>query len=73
MEEQIKKGASSRGISEDAYRARLTSSLWGTPEIVAEKIGQYKDQDITHITLMFPYGEERKQIETFGEFVAPLL
>ena len=73
MEEKIKSGAASRGISEDAYRKRVASSLWGTPEIVAERLVQYREQGVSEIILMFPYGEKREQIDMFGEHVHPLL
>ncbi len=73
MEEKIKSGAASRGISEDDYRKRVASSLWGTPEIVADRLSQYADQGISEIILMFPYGEKREQIDMFGEHVQPLL
>lgn len=73
MEEKIKKGAAARGVSEDAYRKRVASSLWGTPEIVAERLAQYADQGVSDIVLMFPYGEKQEQIELFGEHVLALL
>lgn len=73
MEERIKSGASSQGISKEIYRKRISSSLWGTPEIVAERLSQYKEQDVSNIILMFPHGEELEQIKTFGEYVQPLL
>ena len=73
MEEKIKSGAKSRGVSEDAYRKRVKTSLWGTPEIVAERLSQYREQGVSHIILMFPYGEKREQIALFGEKVLPLL
>jgi alkanesulfonate monooxygenase SsuD/methylene tetrahydromethanopterin reductase-like flavin-dependent oxidoreductase (luciferase family) len=73
MNQMIKSGAASRGISEAAYRKRSSNSLWGTPEMVAERLSQYEEQKVSNIILMFPYGEERKQIEAFGEFVTPLL
>ncbi len=73
LEEKIKKGAASRGISEEAYRKRVESSLWGTAEMIADTLAQYKDQGVSDIILMFPYGEKREQIEFFGERVLPLL
>lgn len=73
MEEKIMSGAASRGISEEAYRKRVASSLWGTPEMVADRLSQYTDQGVTEIILMFPYGEKREQIAMFGEYVFPLL
>ncbi len=73
MEEKIKKGAAARGVSEEAYRNRVASSLWGTPEIVADRLAQYEDQGVSEIILMFPYGEKREQIGLFGERVLPLL
>ena len=73
MDEKIKSGAASRGISEDAYRKRVQSSLWGTPEMIADKLAKYKDQRVSDIILMFPYGEMREQIEMFGDKVHPLL
>ncbi|MHA2140013.1 MAG: LLM class flavin-dependent oxidoreductase [Candidatus Thorarchaeota archaeon] len=71
IEEKIKKGASSRGVSEEVYRKRVASSLWGTPELVAERLGQYKDQGVSEIILMFPYGEKKEQIALFGKHVLP--
>ena len=38
MDEKIRTGAKSRGISEATYRKRVQSSLWGTPEIFADMI-----------------------------------
>jgi alkanesulfonate monooxygenase SsuD/methylene tetrahydromethanopterin reductase-like flavin-dependent oxidoreductase (luciferase family) len=73
MEEKIKSGAVARGVSEEAYRKRVASSLWGTPEIVAERLAQYKDQGVSDMIFMFPYGEKREQIGLFGELVQPLL
>jgi alkanesulfonate monooxygenase SsuD/methylene tetrahydromethanopterin reductase-like flavin-dependent oxidoreductase (luciferase family) len=73
MEEKIKKGAIARGVSEQAYRRRVASSLWGTPEIVAERLSQYKDQGVSEIILMFPYCENREQISMFGDLVLSLL
>jgi alkanesulfonate monooxygenase SsuD/methylene tetrahydromethanopterin reductase-like flavin-dependent oxidoreductase (luciferase family) len=73
MEEKIKKGAIARGVTEEAYRQRVASSLWGTPEIVAQNLSQYKDQRVSEIILMFPYGEKREQISMFGDLVRPLL
>ena len=73
MEEKIKKGAAGRGVTEEAYRKRVASSLWGKPEVVADRLAQYKDQGVSEIILMFPYGEKREQIGLFGDHVLPLL
>lgn len=73
MDEKIQTGAASRGISKETYRKRVESSLWGTPEMVADNLAQYKDQGVSDVILMFPYGEKREQIELFGERVLPLL
>ena len=73
MENRISEGASSRGISKSDYRKRVDSSLWGTPEMIANKLAQYQNQGVSNITLMFPYEEEREQMALFGEAVYPLL
>ncbi|MFW9795111.1 MAG: LLM class flavin-dependent oxidoreductase [Candidatus Thorarchaeota archaeon] len=73
MEEKIREGAIARCISEEEYRKRVASSLWGTPEIVAERLAQYNDQGVSDIILMFPYAEIKEQIELFGEEVISLL
>ncbi|MFW9787927.1 MAG: LLM class flavin-dependent oxidoreductase [Candidatus Thorarchaeota archaeon] len=73
IEDRIKENAAKRGISKEAYRKRVASSLWGTPETVAERLVQYKEQGVSDIVLMFPYGEMREQINLFGESVVPLL
>jgi len=73
MEDMIKKGAIARGISEAEYRRRVSSSLWGTPDIIANRLFEYKEQGVSNIILMFPYGEETGQVSLFGEKIAPLL
>ena len=73
MEEKIVRGAIERGISKDEYRTRISSSLWGTPESVSDRLKEYSEQGISNVILMFPYGEEREQITQFGEYVVPLL
>ncbi|NHI90259.1 MAG: LLM class flavin-dependent oxidoreductase [Candidatus Thorarchaeota archaeon] len=73
MDERIKSGAVASGISEDDYRKRVSNSLWGTSEIIADRLGMYQDQGVTNIVLMFPYGEEREQLSLFGNNIEPLL
>lgn len=73
MEEKIKKGAAARGVSEDDYRRRVASSLWGTPEIIADRLAKYQDQGVSDIIMMFPYGEKQEQMAMFRESVLPLL
>ncbi|TFG27851.1 LLM class flavin-dependent oxidoreductase [Candidatus Thorarchaeota archaeon] len=71
MEKAIIEGAKKRNISLDKYRERIASSMWGTPDIIVEKLRAYKDLGVTHSIFMFPHKEEIKQIEIFGEKVIP--
>ncbi|MFW9808539.1 MAG: LLM class flavin-dependent oxidoreductase [Candidatus Thorarchaeota archaeon] len=73
MDERIKKGAASRGMVNEEYRKRVDSSLWGTPQMIVDKLAMYKDQDVSNIILMFPYGEELDQLTMFGDHILPLL
>lgn len=69
MENAIIEGAKKRNISLDQYRKRISSSLWGTPEDLVEKLEAYKDLGVSHSIFMFPKEKEIEQIELFGKHV----
>lgn len=73
MENAIIEGARKRNISPDQYRKQVSSSLWGTPEILVEKLNAYEKLGISHSIFMFPHGKENEQIEVFGKRVIPRL
>ncbi|MCK4566107.1 MAG: LLM class flavin-dependent oxidoreductase [Candidatus Thorarchaeota archaeon] len=69
MEKGIIEGAKKRNIPLEKYRERVASSMWGTPEMLIEKLEAYKDLGVSHSIFMFPHQEELKQIEIFGSKV----
>jgi len=73
MEDAIKEGAKKRNVPLEQYRKRVSSTLWGTPDILVEKLNSYRDLGVSHSIFMFPHEEEIKQIEIFGKKVLPNL
>jgi alkanesulfonate monooxygenase SsuD/methylene tetrahydromethanopterin reductase-like flavin-dependent oxidoreductase (luciferase family) len=73
MESAIQEGAKKRSLSIEDYRRRISSSLWGTPEELAEKLTAYEELGVSHAIFMFPHGEETTQAEIFGKQVIPRL
>lgn len=71
MEKAIVEGAKKRNIPLEKYRERITSAMWGTPDVIVEKLQTYKDLGVTHSIFMFPQEEEIKQVEIFGKKVIP--
>ena len=69
MEHAIQEGAKKRNLSIDNYRKRVSSSLWGTPEELIEKLRAYEELGVSHAIFMFPHGEEKNQAELFGRQV----
>jgi len=69
MENGIIEGAKKRNIPLEKYRERVASSMWGTPEMLIEKLEAYKDLGVSHSIFMFPHQEELQQIEIFGSKV----
>ena len=69
MEKGIIEGAKKRNIPLEKYRERVSSSMWGTPEIIIKKLETYRDLGVSHSIFMFPHQEELKQIELFGSKV----
>ena len=71
MEKAIVEGAKKRSIPLDKYRERIASSMWGTSEILVEKLVAYKELGVSHSIFMFPYENEISQIKLFGKEVIP--
>ncbi len=69
MEKGIIESAKKRNIPLEKYRERVSSSMWGTPEIIIKKLEEYRDLGVSHSIFMFPHQEELKQIELFGSKV----
>ncbi len=69
IETAIKENAAKRGVSEQEYRERVSSSLWGTAEQMLERIQEYERIGVTHLILMFPPKQEGEQIRSMGEAV----
>lgn len=67
MEKAIVEGAKKRNIPLEKYRERIASSMWGTPDVIVEKLQAYNERGVTHSIFMFPQGEETKQVEIFGK------
>jgi alkanesulfonate monooxygenase SsuD/methylene tetrahydromethanopterin reductase-like flavin-dependent oxidoreductase (luciferase family) len=71
MESAIKEGAVKRGVSEDEYRARVTSALWGTSDMMIERLREYATIGVSHVILMMPHQDEINHIEKIGKKVIP--
>ena len=55
----------------EKYRDRIPSSMWGTPDVIVEKLQAYENLGVTHLIFMFPHEEEIKQLKIFGNKVIP--
>ena len=71
MKSAIKEGAAKRGVSEDEYRTRVSSALWGTSEIMIERLKEYSRIGVSHVILMMPLNDEINHIENMGKYVIP--
>jgi len=69
MESAVIEGAEKRKMSVDDYRKRITSAMWGTPDMLVEKLRGYQDLGVSHAILMLPSESEMKQIEMIGSSV----
>jgi alkanesulfonate monooxygenase SsuD/methylene tetrahydromethanopterin reductase-like flavin-dependent oxidoreductase (luciferase family) len=69
MDLAISEIAAKRRVSEEKYRERISSALWGTPKMMIERLKQYIDLGVSHIILMLPHGEELDQIKLIGQKV----
>ncbi|MFW9954137.1 MAG: hypothetical protein ACFFD3_06265, partial [Candidatus Thorarchaeota archaeon] len=69
MEQAIADGAKRRNISIDDFRSRAGSSLWGTPEMLIEKLQSFEELDVSHAILMLPHKSETEQIELINREV----
>jgi alkanesulfonate monooxygenase SsuD/methylene tetrahydromethanopterin reductase-like flavin-dependent oxidoreductase (luciferase family) len=65
----ISENAAKRGVSEEKYRERISSALWGTPKMMVERLRQYLSLGVSHVILMLPRGEELDQIKLIGQEV----
>lgn len=63
METAIIEGARKRDVSVEKYRERISSSFWGTPDTLREKLKEYIDLGVSHFIFMFPHQEECVQIK----------
>ncbi len=73
MEEATIESARLRSIPLEVYRERVADSMWGTPDMLIEKLEAYKNLGVLHSIFMFPHQEELQQIEIFGSKVLPKL
>jgi alkanesulfonate monooxygenase SsuD/methylene tetrahydromethanopterin reductase-like flavin-dependent oxidoreductase (luciferase family) len=69
METAIKENAAKRGVSEQEYRERVSSSLWGTADQIVERLREYEQIGVSHLILMFPPKQELEQIKSMGKKV----
>ncbi|MDF1540686.1 MAG: LLM class flavin-dependent oxidoreductase [Candidatus Thorarchaeota archaeon] len=69
MESAIIEGAEKRKVSIDDYRKRITSAMWGTCEMLVEKLQAYEKLGVSHAILMLPSESEKSQIEMIGNSV----
>lgn len=69
METTIKENAATRGVSEQDYRERVSSSLWGTADQMVERLREYERIGVSQLILMFPPKQEVSQIKSIGKDV----
>jgi alkanesulfonate monooxygenase SsuD/methylene tetrahydromethanopterin reductase-like flavin-dependent oxidoreductase (luciferase family) len=69
MEKAIVEGADKRNVNYEKYRKRISSAMWGTPEILVEKLRAYDAIGVSEAIFMFPHEAEVSQIELFGKQV----
>lgn len=65
----IIENAARRSIDIDEYKKRIDSSLWGTPEMLIERLNDFRDLGLSHAIFMFPHQIEKEQIDLFGSKV----
>ncbi|MHA1909064.1 MAG: LLM class flavin-dependent oxidoreductase [Candidatus Thorarchaeota archaeon] len=69
METAIIENAEKRKVSVEDYRKRIESAMWGTPEMLVEKLRAYDELGVSEAIFMFPHEVEVSQIELFGKQV----
>lgn len=69
MDAAITENAKERGIPEQEYRERVSSTLWGTANDMVDRIREYEQIGVSHLILMLPYKGELAQIESIGRNV----
>ncbi len=69
MESAIIENAEKRNTTVEDYRERINSAMWGTPEMLVEKLRAYEEIGVSEAIFMFPHEIELSQIELFGKSV----
>jgi alkanesulfonate monooxygenase SsuD/methylene tetrahydromethanopterin reductase-like flavin-dependent oxidoreductase (luciferase family) len=67
METAIIEGAEKRSVNPEKYRKRINSAMWGTPEMIIEKLKAFEELGVSEVIFMLPYEEEASQIKMFGD------
>ncbi|MCK5150821.1 MAG: LLM class flavin-dependent oxidoreductase [Candidatus Thorarchaeota archaeon] len=73
MEVAIIEGAEKRNVSVEDYKKRVSSAMWGTPEMLVEKLRAYDELGVSDVILMLPHESEVSQLDMLGTKVIPKL
>jgi alkanesulfonate monooxygenase SsuD/methylene tetrahydromethanopterin reductase-like flavin-dependent oxidoreductase (luciferase family) len=73
FEEEIKKRAKGRNVSENQVRERLKGSLHGTVDYWIKQLKAYHEIGVSHFIFMFPEQKEVESIKLVNERVIPYL
>ncbi len=73
MDAYVERAARAKGMSVDAYLRRTSGGLYGTPDEVEARLGEYADVDIEHLIMMFPHGDEVHQLELLADIFGSVL
>lgn len=65
----IKENAKTRNIPTTQYRERVSKALWGTPELMVNRLRQFQKIGVDHFIFMFPHTQEVDQIKSLGTSV----
>jgi alkanesulfonate monooxygenase SsuD/methylene tetrahydromethanopterin reductase-like flavin-dependent oxidoreductase (luciferase family) len=69
--EAIKNAAEERKVPVEAVEENMKRALVGTKEEIIEKLKGYKDLNLDHFIIMFPYQKELEQMKIFNDEILP--
>ena len=69
--EAIQRSAKERKVSIEEIEKGMERTLVGTKDEIVEKLKGYKDLNLDHFIIMFPYQKELEQMKIFKEEIIP--
>ncbi|MCW3991196.1 MAG: LLM class flavin-dependent oxidoreductase, partial [Candidatus Bathyarchaeota archaeon] len=67
LEGKLREQRRRQGTPYMRYLSRQLPNLVGTPDVVAERVGEYLDLGVDHFILRFHFGEEIESMKLFAE------